>query len=667
MKQKILITAALPYANGMLHFGHIAGAYLPADCYARFERLHQNEVLAISGSDEYGVAIILSAQLENTSPKEHANYYHAINETLLNQLDICFDCFSRTTNAFHEPLVQKFFLDLYHKGYIEKKKTQQLFCEKTNQFLADRYVTGICPKCQFEKARGDECPSCSAHFDATELKSPKAKLSGDALVLKETTHFFMQFDQFKEQLIDFIQARNWKSHVTHFANNYIEDLRARSITRDLTWGVKLPLKEEKGKVFYVWFDAPIGYLSATQEWAHLQKKPDLWKKFWCDPKTKYVQFLGKDNIPFHAIFFPAMIMGQSQDYKLVDDLVASEFLHLEGKQFSKSEGWTIDLQAFLKRYSVDQTRYALAANAPENADSEFTFKDFQFRCNTQLVGKFGNFINRVLAFIHTKVDQKIPNPSTYGEYDLKFDDKINALFDDIESMYRKYSLRKVCILLMEMADGANVYFDLKTPWKEIKNPASHDSMHNTLYLCLQCMALLAVASAPLMPSTSKKIWELLGQQTPFKWLDAKRPLEPGVVLPKPYPLFTKIEDDMIEEEIKKIQTLEKKSPYKDQIIFEDFSKVDLRVGEIIEAEKIEKSKKLLKLTVDLGFEKRTILSGISQHYTPEELLGKKVVVVANLKPVKMMGIESQGMLLAGGDEKLEVLMLQDLKPGDVIS
>ncbi len=387
MTQKILITSALPYANGPLHFGHIAGAYLPADCYARFERLKKNDVLYICGSDEYGVAITLSADLAGRTPKEHVDIFHKINKDFFDQLQISFDHYSRTTWEGHVEPTHQFFNDLLENGYIEPRITDQLFSEKDDKFLADRYVVGGCPRCGYENARGDECPNCGASYDAIELKNPRSKLTQAPLVLKKTKHWFLLLDKFKERLNHWVDSKSWKPNVVNFIKGYIEHLHARSITRDSTWGVPVPLPEAEGKVLYVWFDAPIGYISATKEWALLTGRPDRWKDYWLDQQTKLVNFIGKDNIPFHASIFPAMIMGQNQPYKLVDELPANEFYKLEGKQFSKSDGWSIDLEDFFKKFTTDQIRYAIAANAPETSDSEFTWRDFQLRCNTELLGQ----------------------------------------------------------------------------------------------------------------------------------------------------------------------------------------------------------------------------------------------------------------------------------------
>ena len=465
---KVLITAALPYANGPLHFGHIAGAYLPADCYARFQRLIGSDVLYICGSDEHGVAITLSAELAGRTPKEHVDYFHQVLKDFFQKMNIDFDHYSRTTWEGHVEPSQTYFKQLLKNGYIEEKVTNQLYSEKDQRFLADRYVMGTCPKCGFEEARGDECPKCGASYEATDLKKPRSKLTGASLSLKATKHWFIRFDLFKDQLSRWIKKKNWKSNVVNFAQNYIDDLKPRAITRDSDWGIPVPLEGAEGKVLYVWFDAPIGYISATKEWALKKGDPEAWKRYWCDEKTKLVNFIGKDNIPFHAIFFPAMTMGQDEPYKTVDELPANEFYNLEGKQFSKSAGWYIDLEEFFKHFSADQIRYAIAANAPETQDSEFSWKDFQMRCNSELLGKYGNLINRVLVFTQNKCEGVMPPYGDLKHEDEVFLEKIHELTQAIYEAYSHFHLRKATQLIMELAQEGNVYFDTKKNKIKIK-------------------------------------------------------------------------------------------------------------------------------------------------------------------------------------------------------
>ncbi len=532
--KRILITAALPYANGPLHFGHIAGCYLPADAHARFQRMQGVDVAYICGSDEYGVAITLSAEQEGRTPQEHVDLYHRINSDFFKKLNISFDHYSRTTSDIHAQTTQEIFLTLHKNGCIEQKETEQLFSVDDNRFLADRYVIGTCPKCGHPDARGDECTACGASYEATDLKDPRSKLTNAPLTRKKTTHWFMRFDQFKKQLQEWIKDKPWKNNVLKFAQRYIDDLKPRAITRDSEWGIPVPLPDAPGKVLYVWFDAPIGYISMMQEY-----KPDTWRDYWLDPDTELVQFVGKDNIPFHAIFFPAMLMGTELPYKLVDDLPANEFLQLEGKQFSKSAGWTIDLERFFQNFTADQIRYVLAANAPEAQDSEFTWCDFQTRCNSELVGKFGNFANRSLIFCRKNISENVPEVPG----DQAFIEKCHELLFQIKEAYAQYHLRKASQLIMELAQTGNVYFDHKQPWKDKQS----DETKTVLYSCLECLKCLAIASYPIMPEAATKLWHLLGYTDEIATWDHP-PIPTGQKLPEPTVLFQKIDDELIESE-----------------------------------------------------------------------------------------------------------------------
>lgn len=673
---KVLITSALPYANGPLHFGHIAGAYLPGDCYARFERLQGNDVLYICGSDEHGVAITLSASLAKRTPKEHVDVFHETNKKLFKKLDFSFDHYSRTTWEGHVPTTQEFFRALNDKGLIEEKTEDHLYSEEEGRFLADRYVVGTCPNCGFQEARGDECQNCASSYEATDLKNPRSKLSGSALILKPSNHLYLRFDHFKKQLAKWIKAKNWKDNVVNFAMKYIDDLRPRAITRDSDWGIPVP--GYPGKVFYVWFDAPIGYVSATQEWAIKNNKPKAWKDYWFNPDCKLVNFIGKDNIPFHAVFFPAMLMGQDEPYILPSEIPANEFFNLEGRQFSKSDGWYIDLEDFFKHYTSDQARYCIAANAPETSDSEFSWKDFQMRCNSELLGKLGNFVNRVLVFVKQHSKGKVP-PTHEGSE--AFQKQMGTLVDTAAYSFKGFHLRKACQTLMELAQAGNTFFDHKKPWTLAKNPDLKDELEMTLAMSIECIKNLALVASPIIPETSEKIWKMLGFKTTLSkgsWKEIQTtPVPEKQKLGELHILFKKVEDMEIEEQVEKLGESVKKEeakaaiqfqPLKAEIEYDDFGKMDFRVGKILEAEKVPKSKKLLKLVVDLGFEKRTIVSGISLTYESDDLIGKKVIVVANLKPAKLMGIESQGMILAASLNKdLELPQIQNLPPGSQVS
>jgi methionyl-tRNA synthetase len=558
-KQKILITSALPYANGPLHFGHLAGAYLPADCYARFQRLMKQEVLYICGSDEYGIAITFSADLAHRTPREHVEIFHHLNESFFEKLQISFDHYSRTTWEGHIKPVHQFFKDLLANGYIEARITDQLYSEQDGRFLADRYVVGECPRCQFENARGDECPRCGASYDAIELKNPRSKLTQAPLVRRPTKHWFLLLDQFKDRLKDWLSTKDWKPNVIHFIQDYIDHLHPRAITRDSTWGVPVPLPEAEGKVLYVWFDAPIGYISATQEWALQTHQPEKWKDYWFDPATRLVQFIGKDNIPFHASIFPAMVMGQNQPYHLVDELPANEFYHLEGRKFSKSEGWFIYLEEFLKSYTSDQIRYTIAAHSPETADSEFIWKDFQLRCNVDLLGKYGNLVNRVLVFLHRQCQGVVPDIQALDFVDQEFLENIQLVARQSAESFEQFKLRRAAHLMMELAQLGNVYFDHKKPWQDAKLDETRDRMKTTLACCLDALKVLALISFPVIPSTAEQLWRLLGytdsiQTHGWEQIVAQK-IPSGRTLPPPTILFKKIEDAQIETEIQKLHQL----------------------------------------------------------------------------------------------------------------
>lgn len=545
-KNKILITSALPYANGPLHFGHIAGAYLPGDCYARYMRLQGHEVLYLCGSDEHGVAITLSAELAGRTPQAHVDLFDKINRDLFAKLNFSFDHYSRTTWKGHAETTRGFFDVLNRKGFIEERTEKHLYSEQEQRFLADRYVTGTCPKCGHPEARGDECPKCGASYEATDLKHPRSKMSGSPLVLRPSAHLYFRFDKFRQQLSDWLQSKHWKENVRNFAQSYVDDLKPRAITRDSDWGIPVP--GYPNKVFYVWFDAPIGYISAAQEWAQSIGKPTRWEDFWLDPQTRLVQFIGKDNIPFHAVFFPAMLMGQDLPYKLPDEIPANEFFLLEGRQFSKSDNWTIDLERFFTRYTADQIRYAIAANAPETADSEFTWRDFQLRCNSELLGKLGNYVNRLLVFTHNKLGGTIPAGA-----DREFLSEVHALADGASQAYETFHLRKATQLLMEIAQKGNVYFDTQKPWALLKDPASHDRLQTVIASCFECAKTLALVASPILPTAAQAIWHMLGQSGTLADLNwptvLKTPLPAGQKLREPVLLFKRVEDAEIAEEL----------------------------------------------------------------------------------------------------------------------
>ncbi|MBQ8498445.1 methionine--tRNA ligase [Chlamydia sp.] len=502
---RILITSALPYANGPLHFGHITGAYLPADVYARFQRLLGKEVLYICGSDEYGIAITLNAELAGMGYQEYVDMYHKLHKDTFDKLGISVDFFSRTTNSYHPAIVQDFYRNLQERGLIENRVTEQLYSEEEEKFLADRYVVGTCPKCGFDRARGDECQQCGADYEASDLRDPRSKLTGTSLSLRETEHAYLHLERMKEELLTFTEGIYLRAHMRNFVTDYIKNLRPRAVTRDLSWGIPVP--DLENKVFYVWFDAPIGYISGTMDWAASIGDPEAWKKFWLDDNVTYTQFIGKDNTSFHAVIFPAMEMGQSLPYKKVDTLVTSEFLLLEGFQFSKSEGNFVDMDAFLETYSLDKLRYVLAAIAPETSDSEFSFQEFKTRCNSELVGKYGNFVNRVVAFAAKNACKELANPQL-EEKDLDFIKKSQKLVKEAKKHYQQYSLRKICSTIMELAALGNGYFNDEAPWRLIKE-GDLKRVQTILFAACYCQKLLALISYPIMPETALKIWEMI--------------------------------------------------------------------------------------------------------------------------------------------------------------
>lgn len=558
MKKKILITSALPYANGPLHLGHIAGAYLPADVYARFQRLRNREVLYVCGSDEYGVAVALSAQMEGRTPREQVDLYHRSFQEFFGHLQISFDHYSRTTHLRHRKRAQQFFLDLLKAGYIEERVTEQLYSTEENLFLADRYVIGECPKCGYEAARGDECPYCAAYYEATELRHPRSKLSEKPLQKRETHHWYLLFDRLQEPLRKWLATKEeWKPNVLQFARNFLEELRPRAITRDASWGIPVPLEQAQGKVLYVWFEAPIGYISATEEWAEQQGKPESWKEYWLNPDCSLVQFIGKDNIPFHALFFPAMILGQKQPYTLVDQLPANEFYLLEGRQFSKSEGWYLDMKTLFARYTVDSIRYAIATTAPENGDSEFSWREFQRRINGDLVGTYGNFFHRVIQFAHKYCGGVIQPLTWQGEEEKRFLQEIETIQIACQKEYENFSLRGAAGQIMRLARSGNIYFDRKKVWQLRKREENRKEMESTLSCCWICMHTLALISSPLLPESARKIYSLLGEHPPPSsptWPDSIQiDLREERKLGVPTPLFCPIQEEEIIREERELQ------------------------------------------------------------------------------------------------------------------
>jgi methionyl-tRNA synthetase len=673
-KEKILVTSALPYANGTIHLGHLSGAYLPADIFVRYKRLQGADIIYVCGSDEHGVAITITADKEKITPKEVIDKFHNINKEAFEKFGMSFNIYSRTSISEHHELAQKFFKDFYDRGILVEKKSLQFYDEQAKMFLPDRYVEGTCPNCGSDQARSDECEACGALYDPTELKNPKSKVSGQTPVLKETSHWYFPLQNFQKRLEEYVyttaEKNNWKENVINYCNGWFKaGLQERAITRDLDWGVKLPIENGEGKVLYVWFDAVLGYISATQKLGE-QLGKDLVKEFWQDPETKYYAFIGKDNVVFHCIIFPAMLMAWNdghpdEQYILPANVPANEFLNFEGKKFSKSRGWGIDVIDFLKLFPADLLRYTLAANLPETRDTDFFWKEFQMRTNGELADILGNFVNRTLTFVNRNFGNEVPPAVTLEDIDKEMVELLENAPQKISTFFDNFKIKDGVNEIMNIARACNKYFNDSEPWKTVKN--NQEKCATTLNICLQAIYTLAELLSPVIPETSKKMFNMLNAE-PTVWDNAgKMNLIVGHKLGKAEILFTKIEDAVIEEQINKLGVVENQENkvlelnIKDEISIDDFAKVDLRVVEVLEAEKIAKSNKLLKLKVKLGSTERQVVSGIAQHYKPEELVGKKLVLVANLKPAKLMGVESHGMILAVEDKegKLKVVEIKD--------
>lgn len=649
--KRYLVTAALPYANGPVHIGHIAGCYLPSDIYVRYLRLKNKDVKFICGSDEHGVAITMRARKEGTTPQKIVDKYHGMMKQAFDGLGISFDVYSRTSSPQHHENAQEFFKNLYDKGVLEERESEQYFDPEANQFLADRYITGQCPKCGHPSAYGDQCENCGSSLSPQDLINPTSTLSGATPILKNTTNWFLPLDKLSGKIRNFIdQHKDWKPNVYGQCKSWLDSgdgLQPRSMTRDLDWGVPVPVEGAEGKVLYVWFDAPIGYISATRELL-----PDTWEDYWKSPDTQLVHFIGKDNIVFHCIIFPAILMEHG-DYTLPDNVPANEFLNLEGQKISTSRNWAVWLHEYLERFpgQEDVLRYALCASAPETKDNDFTWKDFQARNNSELVAVLGNFVNRVLVLTQKYYNGVVPQTGNLLAQDGTALDEMTAYAGKIGGLIENYKFREALFELMNLARLGNKYLADEEPWKVIKTDEARTAA--IMHTALQIAGALALLSEPFMPFTAEKMRGFLGL-TPGWDKAAQREIVPtGTETQKPSLLFSKIEDDVVKREL---QILEKTkmenekpnaelAPAKDTVTFEDFQKLDLRVGTVLEAERVPKTDKLLKLTVDTGIDTRTLISGIAEHYSPEEVVGKQVTVLANLAPRKMRGIESQGMVL----------------------
>ena len=655
MSKRKMITAALPYANGPVHIGHLAGVYIPADVYARFQRNTGQEVAFICGSDEHGIPITIRAKKEGITPQDVVDKYHEIIKKSFSDLGISFDEYSRTTSKKHYEVSQEFFLNLYNKGKFEEEISEQFFDEQAGEFLADRYIVGTCPKCSNENAYGDQCEKCGSTLSPTELINPKSMLSGNTPILKETKNWYLPLNEYENFLNEWIikgHQDDWKPNVYGQVKSWLNDgLKPRAMTRDLNWGVPVPLPNAEGKVLYVWFDAPIGYISFTQEWA--EKNGKNWKNFWQNEETDLIHFIGKDNIVFHCIIFPSMMKAHG-DYIMPKNVPAFEFLNLENDKISTSRNWAVWAHECVEDFpdQQDALRYALLSSAPETKDNNFTWKDFQTKNNSELVGIFGNFINRVTVLTQKYYNGIVPQPNEFEQVDKDLFHEMQQIPEKIGKNLDEFCFRDALTEMMNLARLGNKYLADEEPWKVIKdNP---ERVKTQMFCALQVAGALAYLCEPFLPFTSQKMKSglNLGNKNWYEVLNTP-PIPTGHQINEMPLLFSKIEDDVIEAQIKKLEntkinnqkTNPNANPMKEQISFDDFTKIDLRTATILEAEKVEKADKLLKLKVDTGVDVRTVVSGIAESFSPEEIIGKQVMILLNLAPRKIRGIESQGMLL----------------------
>lgn len=659
--KRYTLTAALPYTNGPIHIGHLAGVYVPADIYARFLRMQGKDVAFICGSDEHGVAISMKAKKEGITPQQVIDKYNGIIKQSFEDFGISFDNYSRTSSSIHHQTASEFFKKLYNEGKFIEEVTEQLYDEQAQQFLADRFVTGTCPKCANEEAYGDQCEKCGTSLNATDLINPKSTLTGSKPILKSTKHWFLPLDQYDGFLREWIlegHKNDWKPNVYGQVKSWLDDgLKPRAVTRDLDWGIPVPVEGADGKVLYVWFDAPIGYISSTKEWA--QRVGKDWEPYWKSDDTKLVHFIGKDNIVFHCVIFPAMLKAEGS-YILPDNVPANEFLNLEGNKLSTSKNWAVWLHEYLEDFpgKQDVLRYALTANAPETKDNDFTWKDFQARNNNELVAIFGNFINRVVVLTNKYYNGVIPQPHAFSDVDIATLQELRAYPAVIESSIDRYRFREALGEVMNVARLGNKYLADEEPWKLIKEDA--DRVQTQMYVALQIAAALSTLAEPFLPFTATKLKSILRLETPIAWsaVEVDQPLiKAGHQIGEAELLFAKIEDEEIQKQLDRLEASKQANkaanavvePQKETATYDDFAKLDLRVGTIIEAEKMPKANKLLVLKVDTGLDVRTIVSGIAEHFKPEEIIGQRVTVLANLAPRALRGVESQGMILMTED------------------
>ncbi len=653
--KRTTVTSALPYANGPLHIGHLAGVYVPADIYVRYLRSKGEDVLFIGGSDEHGVPITIKARQQGVSPQAIVDKYHGMIKDSFEKFGISFDIYSRTSNEMHHKTASEFFKTLYDKNEFIERTSEQYYDEATNHFLADRYITGICPHCNFEKAYGDQCENCGTSLSPNDLINPVSVLSGNKPVKKETTHWYLPLDKYEPWLRDWIvegHKDDWKTNVYGQCKSWIDQgLQPRAVTRDLDWGVKVPIEGAEDKVLYVWFDAPIGYISATREWA--EKTGNNWETYWKDEDTRLLHFIGKDNIVFHCIIFPSMLK-QEGSYILPENVPAFEFLNLENDKISTSRNWAVWLHEYLEEFpeKQDVLRYVLTSNAPETKDNDFTWKDFQARNNNELLAILGNFVNRTLVLTHKYFEGKVPATNDLNDYDKSVFSQLKDFPMKVGTSLDNFRFREALAEMMNLARLGNKYLTDNEPWKLFKTDV--DRVQTILNVSLQICANLSVIAKPFLPFSADKLSTILGLSG-LVWKDAGKAdlLQSDDQLKKPEYLFEKIEDSVIEQQIQKLldtkkaneQNEVKINPAKDNIEYDDFMKLDIRVGTIIEAEKVPKTKKLLKLKVDTGIDQRTVVSGIAEFYDPAKIIGQQVSVLVNLAPKKLKGIESNGMIL----------------------
>ncbi|WP_298365138.1 methionine--tRNA ligase [uncultured Lutibacter sp.] len=668
--KRYTITAALPYTNGPVHIGHLAGVYVPADIYARYLRNTGNDVLYICGSDEHGVPITLKAKKEGVTPQDIVDKYHAIIKQSFSDFGISFDNYSRTSAKIHHDTASEFFKKLYDEGKFIEEATEQLYDEEAKQFLADRFVIGTCPKCGNEESYGDQCENCGTSHNATDLINPKSAITGNVPTTKLTKHWYLPLDKYEKWLREWIvegHKNDWKTNVLGQVKSWLDDgLKPRAVTRDLDWGIPVPVEGGEGKVLYVWFDAPIGYISSTKEWAAREGKD--WEPYWKDENTKLVHFIGKDNIVFHCIIFPAMLKAEGS-YILPENVPANEFLNLEGNKISTSKNWAVWLHEYLEDFpgKQDVLRYALTANAPETKDNDFTWKDYQARNNNELVAIFGNFINRVVVLTNKYYEGIIPEPNEFSDVDEETLEKLQKYPGIIANSIERYRFREASQELMNLARLGNKYLADEEPWKQVKTDP--ERVKTIMYVALQIAAGLSVVAEPFLPFSAEKLKQILrlaqndnqdvilnDSEKSLTWNDVEEKevlIEANHKIGKAELLFAKIEDAEIQAQLDKLEATKLANeaenkvvePQKDTIEFDDFTKLDMRVGTIIEAVKVPKTKKLLQLKVDVGIDTRTIVSGIAESFKPEDIIGQKVTVLVNLAPRKLRGVESQGMIL----------------------